>query len=131
MSYANPGQPWAAPARKGNGMAVAALVLGIFAIITSFTVFGGVILGILALVFGFISSARAKRGEAEGRGMAIGGIVTGIVGLVIAVALIAFGVSILNSQATKNLESCLRNANGNQAAIQQCQQQFKQQFNGS
>jgi heme/copper-type cytochrome/quinol oxidase subunit 2 len=132
MTYANPDQPWAVPpARRGNGMAVAALVLGILALVTCFTVVGGVILGILALVFGFIARGRAKRGEAAGGGMAIGGIVTGILGLVVAVALIALGASLLNSTSVKNLQTCLNNANGNQAAIQQCNQQFSRDLGGS
>jgi heme/copper-type cytochrome/quinol oxidase subunit 2 len=109
--------------RHGAGMATTALVLGILALVTCFTVIGGIVLGLLAVVFGFIARGRARRG-APGGGRAVAGIVTGVIGLLVAVALIAFGVSILNSPAGKNLTNCVKNANGDQSAISQCEQQY-------
>lgn len=120
--YPPPGAP--VPHQRGGGMATAALVLGILALVTSITVIGGVLFGLLAIVFGIVAGRRAKRGLAPGRGRAVAGIVLGLLGLIISVALIAFGVSILNSPSGKNLQDCLKNANGNQSAIQQCQQQY-------
>ena len=111
-------------------MATAALVLGILAIVTCWTVIGGVLLGLLAIVLGVLAARKARRGEADGHGRAVAGVVTGAVGLLLAVALIAFGVSILNRTSTKNLKHCLKNANGNQSAVQQCQQQYKNEVNG-
>ncbi|WP_411080609.1 DUF4190 domain-containing protein [Streptomyces sp. cmx-18-6] len=77
-------QPWGpAPA---NGLGTAAMVLGIVSVVV-FCLYGlGIILGILALVFGLIGLGRAKRGEATNRGMAVAGIVLGSVGMVIAAA---------------------------------------------
>jgi hypothetical protein len=113
--------------RYGGGMATAALVLGIIAILTSFTVIGGVVLGLLAIVLGIVAARRAKRGLAPGRGRAVAGIITGAIGLLLSVALIAFGVSLLNSSSVKNLQTCVKNANGDQAAIQKCDQEFVNQ----
>jgi hypothetical protein len=115
----------------GAGMATAALVLGILALITSFTVIGGVLLGLLAIIFGVIAMRRANRGLAAGRGRAIAGIVLGVLGIVVAGALIAAGVSLLNSDEGKNLKSCLKDAGSNQSQIQQCQDQFRDQVGGS
>ncbi|SDJ48328.1 protein of unknown function [Frankineae bacterium MT45] len=119
--------PASAPttARRGSGMATAALVLGILALVTCWTVIGGLILGVLAVIFGTVAARRAGRGEADGRGRAIAGVVTGVLGVVLAVGLIVFGVSLLNSPKVKNLESCLKSAGNNQAAVQQCQTQYK------
>jgi heme/copper-type cytochrome/quinol oxidase subunit 2 len=129
-SYENaPAAPTGAAATDGAGMATAALVLGILAIVTCWTVIGGVLLGVLAIAFGVVAARRAGRGEARGHGRAVTGIVTGAIGLLLAVALIAFGVSILNRTSTKNLEHCLKNANGNQSAVQQCQQKYKDDVN--
>ncbi|NEE60589.1 DUF4190 domain-containing protein, partial [Streptomyces sp. SID8455] len=47
-------------------------------------------LGILALIFGIIGLGRAKRGEATNRGMALAGIITGSVGIVIGAVLLGF-----------------------------------------
>ncbi len=130
-----PGGPatYAPPAtyRKGGGMATAALVLGILALITSFTVIGGVLLGLIAIVLGFVASGRAKRGEAPGRGRAIAGIILGLLGLLLSVVLIVAGVSVLNSPAGKNLKSCLKSAGTNQAAVQNCQNQYRNQVTGN
>jgi hypothetical protein len=81
-----PGTPIAArtPAAVGtNGMAVAAMVLGIVGVIIS-TLF---IPSILALVFGFVSRSQIERSGQQGKGMAIAGIVLGIVGVVLGVIL--------------------------------------------
>ena len=113
--------------RHGGGMATAALVLGVLALVTSLTVIGGVLFGLLAVVLGAVAGRRAKRGLAPGRGRSIAGVVTGLIGLILSIALIALGVSFLNSPSTKNLQTCVRNANGNQAAIQQCAKQYVNQ----
>lgn len=107
-----------------NGAGTAALVLGIIAIVLSWTVVGGIVLGILAVVFGIVGRGRASRGEATNRGSATAGIVTGVIGVVLAGALIAFGFSVLNSPAGKNLQQCLKNANGDKAAVSQCEAQY-------
>ena len=55
-------------------------VLGILALLLSWTILGGVVLGLLAIILGWVASRRARRGLASGRGMAITGIVLGVVG---------------------------------------------------
>lgn len=125
-AYSAAGPAPTEPVRRGGaGMATAALVLGILALLTSFTVIGGIVLGILALILGILALRKANRGEADGRGRAIAGIVTGVLGVIIAVVLVAVGASLLNSKSGKNLQSCLKNANGNQSAVQKCQQQYQ------
>lgn len=65
-----PGDP-----RSRNGFGIAALVLGLFALLLSWTIIGGVLFGILALIFGLLGRARAKRGEATNGGMSVAGVV--------------------------------------------------------
>jgi len=126
--YGPPGGYPAAPAR--NGFGTTALVLGILAIVTSITVVGGVLLGVLAVIFGLLGRGRARRGEATNGGLALAGVITGVIGILLAGALIAFGASILNSKAGKNLQSCLRDAGADTTAQQACQKQFQQQYGG-
>lgn len=71
-----------------NGMGVAALVLGILGLITSFILVGGV-LGILAIVFGIIGLRRVGRREATSKVMPVFGLVLGSGALLLA---IMFGV---------------------------------------
>jgi hypothetical protein len=120
-----PAATYGAPATAiRNAPGTAALVLGILAIVLSWTVIGGIVLGILAVVFGIVGRGRVKRGEADNRRSTNAGIITGVVGVVLAGALIAFGVTILNSPAGKTLQQCLKNAHGDKAAVSQCNAQY-------
>lgn len=121
-----PGQP-VRPVVGGNGMATAALVLGILALITSWTVIGGVILGLLAVILGFLGLRKARPNLGNGRGRAIAGIILGLLSIAIAIALVAFAVSIFNSEEAQNLQDCLRDAGANQSEIQQCEAEFRDQ----
>ncbi len=113
--------------RPRNGLGIAALVLGILALLTGFFLLGG-LLGIIAIILGFIGRGRAKRGEATNGGMALAGIITGLLGLLITIGIIAAGVSVFNSKAGKDLQSCLKSAGSDQSAVQSCQDKFSKQI---
>lgn len=124
--YADPdyGRP------KRNGMGIAALVLGILALLTCITIFGGIIFGLLAIVFGFLGRGLAKRGEATNGGMALAGLITGLLGLLISAGLFIAGLLFANSDTGKQLTDCVSKAGNDQAKVAQCQQQFKQKLGG-
>lgn len=65
-----------------QGFSIASLVLGILAIVTSIVLFISVVLGILAIVFGAISARKS------GSKMAIAGIVTGTVGIILSLLIV-------------------------------------------
>lgn len=68
------------PVPPTNGKAIAALVIGILSIII---VFIGFILGIIGIVFANKSFKEIDMGATKGKGMAIAGLVTSIVGTVL------------------------------------------------
>ena len=107
-----------------NGLGTAALVLGIIALVTCWTVIGGFVLGAVAIGLGIGGRGRAKRGEATNGGSATAGIVMGALGLILAVVLVVAGVALLNTTAGKTLRSCLKSANGDKTQISQCQAQY-------
>jgi hypothetical protein len=75
-------------ATPSNGMAIASMVLGIIAIPTTCTWGLGIIVGILAIVFGFIARSQLRRNEtntASGRGMALAGIICGFVPIAVVI----------------------------------------------
>lgn len=77
------------PARQTNGMAIAAMVLGILWVYW--------VGSILALVFGYLARAEIKRTGQGGDGMAIAGIVLGWVGIgVLSVILLVGTVTALS-----------------------------------
>jgi hypothetical protein len=120
----------APPARPRNGFGIAALVLGLLALVLSVTIIGGIIFGLLALIFGLLGRARAKRGEATNRGLSVAGVVLGIIGLLIAIGLVVYVVSIFNSPAGRSYLECLQQSDGDSAKMQQCISEFSRQFGG-
>ena len=129
MTYQPPADPYATqPRRGGSGLAVAALVVGVLALVTCWTVIGGVVFGLVAIVLGLLALSKARKGLAGGRGMAIGGIVTGALGLVLAGALFAFGLSLLTSDPAKQLRECVERAGNDPAARTQCQREFEREL---
>jgi hypothetical protein len=90
---AAPAAPPAAGAvteRKKSGKAIAALVCGIIGILIL-----GVILGPIAVILGSIARKEiAANPSLDGAGMALAGIITGAIGFVLAVVLIALGVGV-------------------------------------
>ncbi len=76
------------PVKQGNsGIAVASLVCSLVGVIPCFYLFQ--IMGLLGAIFGFVGLKQTKNGARGGRGMAIAGV---IIGLVLVVACIAFWI---------------------------------------
>jgi ABC-type Fe3+-siderophore transport system permease subunit len=97
----------------GNGIAVAALVLGLASIPTAFTVYLGAICGVLGIVFGVLGLLRARRRQGRGRAMALAGLAAAVIGLVLSVVLFGY--------TAKRLQEC-RNELGPNATRSQLQQ---------
>jgi hypothetical protein len=105
--YGQPGygQPQRSPR---NGLGVAALVLGILSILLGWIPFISVVallLAIAAIVCGIIGRKRANRGEATNGGVALGGIITGVLGFLLAGAvtvLLGLGAALFGECADPN-----------------------------
>ncbi len=108
-----------------NGLGIAALVLGILALVFCWTIFGGIIFGIIAIPLGLIGRARAKRGEASNGGMALTGVILGALGLLVSVGFIVATVAFVHSDTGKNLTDCLNKAGNDQTAQQKCTNEFR------
>ena len=118
------------PTARGrrNGMGTAALVLGIVALVlVALILFSplGVLLGLLAVIFGIVGIVRVGRGEADNRGQAVAGLVTGAVALVIGLFLtIGIGVFFAaNVNELRQFGRCMDDARGAQAR-EACAQQL-------
>lgn len=80
--------------KKGAGLAIASMVLGIVSLVISCCIpYVTFIASLLAVIFGGVSLSK-KMG---GKGMAIAGLVCGIIGLVPAIITLIAGASILAS----------------------------------
>jgi hypothetical protein len=117
-------------ARRRNGMGTAALVLGVVALVLVllliFSPLGG-FLGLLAVIFGIVGVVRANRREADNRGQAVAGLVTGGLALLLG---IWFTVSVgvwfsTHVNDFNRFGQCLDDAAG-QAAREECVRQLSQ-----
>jgi hypothetical protein len=109
------------PAGPRNGLGTASLVVAIIALIS---LFGGVVLGVVAVILGFLGWNRAKRGEANNGGVAMAGIVLGFLSIIEAIAVIAFAIWGFDQAGGTDYLDCLAQAGSDQQAVQQCIDQF-------
>jgi hypothetical protein len=136
---APPGQP--APYASGpygrpagpprNGMGTAALILGIVAIPGILTVVLGILLGLLALIFGIIGRKRYSRREATNGGAAMAGAILGGIALAVSIILVAVGATFFAKHKSdiEKLRDCINNAQTQQQR-QACQDQFQRDVTG-
>ena len=121
-----PPQPYAGyappPTAPKNGLGIAALVIAIIALLS---VVGGVVLGVVAIILGFLGWGRAKRGEANNGGIAIAGIVLGFLSIIEAIVVIGLFVWGFDRVGGTDYVDCLSRAGNDEQAVQQCADQFR------
>jgi hypothetical protein len=124
-----PPQPYAgyAPPPTGpkNGLGIAALVVAIVALVFCWTVVGGIILGVCAVIFGFVARGRVKRGQATNAGVAIAGIVLGFLAIIVSLVFIPIWMGVFEEVGGTDYVDCLSSAGNDPEAIQRCADQFR------
>jgi len=103
-------------------------VLGITSIFPGLY-FIGLLLGPLAVIFAILGRKRVKRGEADNGGMATAGLITGIVGTLLAAAVTVGVIVVANSHGGSRFQDCINNAT-NQQERDLCSQQFRKDLTG-
>lgn len=106
QGYAPYGYPYpapypTAPQAQRNGYALTAMILGIVGLCTSIFYIGGVI-GIVGLVFAIIAIRGINRTGQQGKGMAITGLVTGVIAIIVSALEIALVVWVLHTASNCN-----------------------------
>jgi hypothetical protein len=124
-----PPQPYAGypppPTAPKNGLGIAALVVAIIGLVLCWTVAGGVILGFAAIILGFVARGRVKRGQATNGGVAIAGIVLGVLAILVALVFIPIWYGMFNEVGGSDYVDCVSKAEQDGAAIQKCADQFR------
>ena len=124
-----PPQPYSGftppPTGPRNGLGITALVLAIIGLVFCWTVVGGVILGLSAVIIGFVARGRVKRGEATNGGIAVAGIVLGFLAIIVSLIFIPIWIGLFDEVGGTDYVDCLSKAGSNEQAIQQCADQFR------
>lgn len=102
-----------------TGLAITGMVLGIVGLCTSLFYVGGVI-GIVGLVFSIIALRRVKRGLGGGKGMAIAGLVTSIVSIVVNLVEVVFLVWLFSTAAHCSQQDSTPDPNTGLSQVDRC-----------
>ena len=114
------------PSSPRNGLGTAALVIAIVGLLFCWTIAGGVVLGLAAVVMGFVGRGRAKRGEANNGGVALAGVVLGFLSIVAGVVFIPIYAYLFSQTGFGDFYDCMTKAGNDQAAQQQCETSWSQ-----
>jgi hypothetical protein len=117
--------PGAPPALR-NGLGIAALVVAIIGLLGSFSVVGGIVMGMAAVVLGFLGRNRVRRGEADNGGVALAGIVLGVLAIIAGLFFIAIWVGMFKEVGAGGYFECLQQAGQDRAQVQECADEFRQ-----
>lgn len=127
-NYPPPGQPYGyggPPQAPQNGAGIIALVLAILALLTSWTIIGGIILGLLAIVFGFVGRSKYKKSKATNGTVSLIAIVLGFIAAILSIVLVVVGVGIFANSGGTDFIDCMSNAGNNQREQQRCADEFQ------
>lgn len=114
------------PTAPKNTVGTIALVLAIVGVLLSWTVVGGVVLGLLAIVLGFIGRSRYKKRVATNGTVSLIAIILGVVAAALSIVLIVVGVGLFKEVGGQDFTDCISNAGSDSAARQQCADDFQQ-----
>jgi len=129
--YPQPPMPYgdyypSAPAAPKNGLGIAALVVAIIALLGSFSIVGGILGGVVAVILGVIGRSRVKSGEANNGGVALAGIILGVISIIASLAFIPIYVGLFKDIGGGGYLECLQQAGQDRTAVQQCSDELRQ-----
>jgi hypothetical protein len=103
-------------------------VVAIAGLVTALSVLFGVVLGGVAVVLGFLGYARVKRREADNGGVAIAGIVLGVLAIIAGIASVFIYVGIWKTTGGGDYVDCMTKAGSDSDLQQQCADRFRERF---
>jgi hypothetical protein len=115
-----------APAAPKNGLGIAALVVAVIALLGSFSVIGGILGGVVAVILGVIGRSRAKSGEATNGGVALAGVVLGVIAIIVSLVFIPIYVGLFKDMGGGGYLECLQQAGQDRSAVEQCSDELRQ-----
>ncbi|MDI3315686.1 MAG: DUF4190 domain-containing protein [Mycobacterium sp.] len=116
------------PVAPKNGLGIASLVLAIVALMLVWSVLGGVLVGATAAVVGLAARRRVRRGEATNGGVAVAGVVLGIVAIVVGVIFVPIWMGLWHEAGGGDYLTCLQKAGSDSVKQQRCVERFRERI---
>lgn len=127
--YPPPQQPYGGyqppPMAPRNGLGIAALVIAILGLVFCWSVIGGVVLGVVAVIIGIVGRGRAKRGEATNGGVALAGILLGVLAVIVSLAFVFIWIGVFSEVGGTDYLDCVARAGSDPNAVQGCANQLR------
>ncbi|KRD17138.1 hypothetical protein ASE48_25830 [Mycobacterium sp. Root265] len=114
------------PMRPRNELGTWALVLAMLALLFSWSIIGGVIGGLIAVVLGFAGRGRAARGEADNGPIANAGIGLGALAVIVGVAFVPIWIGFFTEAGMGDYVRCMEQAGTDRTAHTQCENTFRE-----
>ncbi|ORI20525.1 hypothetical protein BJD99_03425 [Rhodococcus sp. 1163] len=103
-----------------------AVVLAILGIVLCWTILGGIIFGLLAVVIGFIGRSKSRKGTATNGAISLVSIILGLVAVALSIVLLVVGIGLFNRSGGKDFADCISHAGNNQREQQRCADKWQQ-----
>ena len=116
------------PTGPKNGLGIAALVIAILGLVFCWTVIGGVVLGVVAVIIGILGRGRAKRGQATNGGVAIAGVVLGVLAVIVSLAFIPIWMGAFSEFGGTDYLDCVASAGSDPKAVQGCADRLRERM---
>ena len=114
------------PTSPKNGLGIAALIIAILGLVFCWTVIGGIVLGVVAVIIGIVGRGRAKRGEATNGGLAIAGTVLGALAVIASLAFIPIWMGVFSEVGGTDYLDCVARAGQDRNAVEGCADQLRE-----
>jgi hypothetical protein len=101
-------------------------VVAVIALLGSFSVIGGILGGVVAVILGVIGRSRAKSGEATNGGVALAGVVLGVIAIIVSLVFIPIYVGLFKDMGGGGYLECLQQAGQDRSAVEQCSDELRQ-----
>jgi amino acid transporter len=109
-----------------NGLGIAALVIAVIGLVFCWTVIGGIVLGVVAVILGIVGRGRAKRGEATNGGVAIGGTLLGVLAIIASLVFIPIWMGVFSEVGGSDYLDCVSRAGSDPTAVEGCADRLRE-----
>jgi amino acid transporter len=116
------------PTGPKNGLGIAALVIALLGLVFCWTVIGGVVLGVVAVIIGILGRGRAKRGQATNGGVAIAGVVLGVLAVIVSLVFIPIWMGVFSEVGGTDYLDCVASAGSDPKAVQGCADRLRERM---
>jgi hypothetical protein len=116
------------PAGPKNGLGIGALVVALIGLVFCWTVVGGIVLGVVAVILGIVGRGRAKRGEATNGGVAIAGTLLGVLAVILGIVFIPIWIGVFSEVGGTDYLDCVSSAGSDPKAVEGCAERLRERM---